>query len=109
VVPAGLTRREHVALVGRADLAGRADSAVFGWGEPEQVEVARYWADVKAGRKQLTKSVSRRRRVGRRFSLRGLLARDVRPVEALPKAQDHVGATPRSSVLRRPRLRKASA
>ena len=109
VVPAGLTRREHVALVGRADLAGRADSAVFGWGEPEQVEVARYWADVKAARKQLTKSVSRRRRVGRRFSLRGLLARDVRPVEALPKAQDHVGATPRSSVLRRPRLRKASA
>jgi hypothetical protein len=80
-VPAGLTRREQAVIVGHAQLARRADSAVFGGGEPAAEDVAGLWAEAKRARDELTRSVSRRRRWASRWSLRGLLFRDPRPSE----------------------------
>ena len=103
-VPAGLTRKEQSALVGRPDLAAEADAAVFGYGEPERAQVDGYWAKVAAGRKDLTKVSSSRRRLLHRLSVRGLLFRDARPVERQSKATS-AGANRRRILL----LRKARA
>ena len=84
-VPRGLTRKEQASLVGQPELAAAADATVFGYGEPEGSAVIAYWAQITQARKSLTLSTSRRRRILRRFSVRGLLFRDDRPVEQLPK------------------------
>lgn len=77
-VPAGLTRREQADLVGRPDLAAAADRAVFGAGVPDERTVRSYWTAIGTARRGLTGSASRRARVLRRYSVRGLLARDRR-------------------------------
>ena len=79
-VPAGLTRREQAALVGHPELAGVADRAVFGYGEPEVAAVQAYWANCKRVKSELTSRSSRWKRVARLVSVRGLLFRDNRPV-----------------------------
>ena len=103
-VPVALTRREQVALVGQEELAQRADAAVFGAGEPPPEAIAEYWAQIKAARAALTAASSRKRRLLRRFALRGLLVRDPRPVEQLPSS-----APQRVRGIRMPSLRKARA
>ena len=99
-VPAGLTRREEVALVGRADLAQRADAAVFGWGDPDPEAIAAYWTDVRSARAELTCAASRRRQLLRRISLRGLLFRDQRLIERSTTGGDQL-RIPRVLAIRR--------
>ena len=104
-VPAGLTRREQAALVGHPELAGVADRAVFGYGEPEVAAVQAYWANCKRVKSELSSRSSRWKRVARLVSVRGLLFRDNRPVEHLAKPE-RVGTGRR---LRMPALRRAKA
>lgn len=84
-VPAGLTRIEQADVIGRHDLARVADRAVFGYWEPDNAAVQAYWGECKAAKSAISKGVKRRRRLGRLFSVRGLLFRDERPVEHLEK------------------------
>lgn len=83
-ISSGLTRTEQSVIVGQPELARQADRAVFGAEEPSQAEVDTYWSAVADARRELTRSRSRTRRIRRLFALRGLLARDRRPVEASP-------------------------
>ena len=80
-VPNGLTRLEQSSLVGQAALAAHADQAVFGSHDPDDHAIEAYWDAVRAARQELSKAASLRRRWIGRYSLRGLLARDPRPVE----------------------------
>jgi len=80
-VPPGLTRLEQSSLVGQTELAVRADRAVFGPHDPDDQAIEAYWDAVGAAREDLSKAASRRRRWIGWYSLRGLLARDLRPVE----------------------------
>jgi hypothetical protein len=100
-VPRGLTRKEQASLVGQPELAAAADATVFGYGEPEGSAVIAYWAQITQARKSLTLSTSRRRRILRRFSVRGLLFRDDRPVEQLPRRVGHEGRRRRLPILRK--------
>lgn len=68
------TRREYAAdlglqypELGLARLAARADVAVFGAGEPDQADVAAYWADVDTARKGITRQSSGRQRLRQFF------------------------------------------
>lgn len=103
-VPAGLTRREQAEVIGHAELAARADSVVFGYGEPDSTAVGAFWGECKQAKKSLTKGAPRRKRFARLFSIRGLLFRDNRPVEQLTRPTDR--RTRRVTV---PLLRKARA
>ena len=80
-VPPGLTRLEQSSFVGQAELAAHADRAVFGSHDPDDHAIDAYWDEVGVARRLLSKAASRRRRWIGRYSLRGLLARDPRPVE----------------------------
>jgi len=100
-VPAGLTRHEQAAVVGHAELARAADRSVFGYGEPDVAVVQAYWANCKKAKQRMTKGAKLRTRIGRLFTLRGLLFRDDRPVEHLPKPARQKGQTQR----RRARIR----
>ena len=69
------TRREDAAALaasypslGLQQLAGRADAAVFGAGEPTDVEVAAYWADVDTARRGIAGQASVRTRLRRFFA-----------------------------------------
>ena len=104
-VPAGLTRMEQADIVGHQGLARAADRAVFGYGEPESGVVQAYWDNCKKAKSEVRRGVTRRRRLGRLFSVRGLLFKDDRPVEKLPK----VAQTRRISGKRAPVLRRARA
>ncbi|MBT9258039.1 transglutaminase-like domain-containing protein [Phycicoccus sp. MAQZ13P-2] len=106
VVPKGLTRREQARITGFAALAARADAAVFGAGEPDDDEVARFWSAVRTARGDLTRRASLRRRVTRRLAVTSLLHRDPRPVETRPAAST---VRPRRRPVRRLRhVRSAS-
>ena len=102
-VPAGLTRQEQAGLVGHPELARVADRAVFGYGEPETPVVQAYWANCKKAKAELTKGVGRRKRLGRLFSMRGLLFRDNRPVEQLAKPKAARGSSRRTVRVKVPR------
>ncbi len=86
-VPAGLTRQQQADVVGGHRLAQEADAAVFGWGQPSEDEVSSYWQQTRAAGRSLAKATGRVRRVAAPLSLRGLLARDRRPVEQLSPAR----------------------
>lgn len=80
-VPAGLTRREQSVIVGRPELAGHADQAVFGAHDPDGEAIGAYWSSIATARRELSTSATRWRRWMGRYSVRGLLTRDPRPVE----------------------------
>ena len=72
---AGATRREDAAALdaqypalGLRQLAGRADAAVFGAGEPSVAEVAAYWADVDTARRGITGQAPAKARLRRFFA-----------------------------------------
>ncbi len=81
-LPAGNTRREGAALLAESypaiplgELATRADTAVFGPGEPSTAEVEAYWADVETARRGIIREASFRTRVRRFFAPASLLRR----------------------------------
>ncbi|WP_448061128.1 transglutaminase family protein [Cellulomonas hominis] len=57
------------------ELAGRADAAVFGPGDPPPEDVERYWRDVEAAVARMWRAVPRRTRLRGRVSLRSLRGR----------------------------------
>jgi hypothetical protein len=88
VVPAGATRREEAAVLGKhfreeaiAPLAVRADYAAFGIGQPSDAEIAAYWADVKTAAGRIRSAVGWRRRLAARYFSRSAL-RDFRQRQA---------------------------
>ena len=78
----GATRREDaVALaalypgLGLQPLAGRADAAVFGAGEPTAAQVEAYWADVETARRGIAGQVPVRARLRRFYAPASLFGR----------------------------------
>ncbi|WP_188755692.1 transglutaminase-like domain-containing protein [Microbacterium album] len=96
-VPVGATRREQALALDAqhpiarvAELAARADVAVFGAHEPTAEEVERYWADVATARRGLRSGVPWHRRLRARLFpasvLRGMRRPARRPARAeLPR------------------------
>ncbi|GLK16530.1 transglutaminase-like domain-containing protein [Herbiconiux flava] len=79
-VPAGVTRRDGARVLATAypsapvlDVATKADSSVFGPGEPADDEVERYWTEVDAVVSTMAASVSWWTRFKARWSVRSLL------------------------------------
>ncbi|OFI38722.1 transglutaminase [Arthrobacter sp. SW1] len=77
------TRRESAAVIAEAFpgnsstttmLAGRADAAIFGAGQPSEEEVRQYWEIVDSSLKDITGNVGFWKRQQARFSPRSLLA-----------------------------------
>lgn len=84
VVPVGATRREEAELLGEhfreeaiAPLAVRADHAAFGVGQPDDAEIAAYWADVETAAGRIRRAVGWRRRLAARYFPRSAM-RDLR-------------------------------
>ena len=80
-VPVGATRRETAVVLAErypstdvAPLAARADTAVFGAGDPDEAEVAELWRQVDEIVTAMYGSVSRWARLRARFSVRSLVA-----------------------------------
>lgn len=80
-VPTGATRRETAVVLAErypstdvAPLAARADSAVFGAGEPAEADVAELWRQVDEIVTAMYGSVGRWARLRARFSVRSLVA-----------------------------------
>lgn len=76
------TRRERASelaarypTLGMAELATRADVAVFGAGEPSVAEVEGYWADVDSSRRQIATQAPLKKRLRRFFAPPSLLRR----------------------------------
>jgi hypothetical protein len=80
-VPAGQTRREDARTLGPlglAPLAASADSVVFGPGQPPPDAAAWYWSEVDRTRRDISRGLTRWRRLRMAVSLRSL--RPSRPV-----------------------------
>ncbi len=75
-VEPGHTRLEQAAVIGHADLAGRANRAVFDSHDPSPDAVSSYWADIAKARKSMSRGASWKARLSRPWHLRGLLARE---------------------------------
>ncbi|MBU4215184.1 MAG: DUF3488 and transglutaminase-like domain-containing protein [Actinobacteria bacterium] len=80
-VPGGATRRETAVMLAErypqaevAPLAARADTAVFGAGDPDEAEAAELWRQVDEVVAAMAGSVGRWRRLRARFAVRSLVA-----------------------------------
>ncbi|MBK8758243.1 MAG: transglutaminase domain-containing protein [Actinomycetales bacterium] len=105
---AGATRREQgraLESLGVATLADRADAGVFGAGDPEEADVAAYWADVESARKQMVAGRSRWQRVRGAVSLRSFAVAAPKVSELAPRRL--AGRMPRSPRMSIPKLSKA--
>lgn len=74
-VPARRTRAEQAAVLGVAPahpLARSADAAVFGPGDPDGDDVARYWREIAAARRALRRQSRRTRRLRAMVTTRSL-------------------------------------
>ena len=77
-VPSAATRREIAAVAGApevADLAERADRAVFDAGSPSRADIDDYWMDVRTARSRLLREVGLLGRVRVLMSWRGILGK----------------------------------
>ncbi|GAB6859515.1 transglutaminase-like domain-containing protein [Microbacterium xylanilyticum] len=91
-IPRGGTRREqgaaldaHVPEAGAVALAQRADAAVFGAGEPVDVEASQYWTDAEQARALLARAMPWHRRLRARLFPASVLRAIRRPKLSLPR------------------------
>ncbi|HEY8722189.1 transglutaminaseTgpA domain-containing protein [Pengzhenrongella sp.] len=114
-VPGGATRRETAVMLAErypraelAPLAAKADTAVFGAGEPDEADVAEMWRQVNKVVAAMSGSVGRWARLRARFSVRSLVAdgRRQRPATAVrPAASVRHGLVRARTANRSPKTR----
>ncbi|MEI2778247.1 MAG: transglutaminaseTgpA domain-containing protein [Tetrasphaera sp.] len=96
-----LTRQEQARVIGRPDLAGAANRAVFGHGDPDVSEVSAYWSLLTKARRDASKRAPWYRRLLRPWNPRSFLVRD-------PVITTEVLSTRRRLAIPALRLRRAS-